>query len=360
VNPIPIDSGDPHPLPLPTVPVNPIPVDSGDPHPLPPIVVDTPATGYLDLADSTTVSGWASDVDVNGPISVLIVIDGTETTVLANQARSDVGNHAFSFTHPAFAPGTHTISAFALNVTPAGFVTGPVLLVNGSTTVVVTDHPPTGHLDAADNSIVGGWASDPDTTGPVDVVIEVDGVQTRITADQSRTDVGLHAFQWNHPAFTPGVHTINAYAANWIPGEGSADGLVLLPGGPLTVVTQPPVTGRQATVIVYAVAPGQTGSWWCQTHFGGNLGGTWKCTDTNCNQDATLYQQVSCLEYADVETVTTYAQAPGETGQWWCTAHFGGNLGGTWDCLGATGLFGEALSCNNDVSIGTHVKCGRE
>lgn len=39
---------------------------------------------------------------------------------------------------------------------------------------------------------------------------------------------------------------------------------------------------------------GQTGTWWCENHFGVNLGGTWVCLDNNCASDAVLGQQIKC------------------------------------------------------------------
>ena len=49
---------------------------------------------------------------------------------------------------------------------------------------------------------VAGWALDPDTPGPVDVHVYVDGVGTSITADRQRADIaaafptygGAHGF----------------------------------------------------------------------------------------------------------------------------------------------------------------------
>ena len=54
-----------------------------------------------------------------------------------------------------------------------------------------------------------------------------------------------------------------------------------------------------------------------------------------------------------IETVNVYSAAPGRTGQWWCDNHFGVNLGGDWQCLSVSGG-----SCSSDAPQGSDVTCG--
>ena len=59
--------------------------------------------------------------------------------------------------------------------------------------------------------------------------------------------------------------------------------------------------------------------------------------------------------WVDLQTENiTNSSAPGQTGQWWCKEHFGGNLGGTWECLEGTGSY-----CTSQVPNHTEVQCGR-
>lgn len=58
--------------------------------------------------------------------------------------------------------------------------------------------------------------------------------------------------------------------------------------------------------------------------------------------------------YGRVEQLLVYSPAAGRTGQWWCDNHFGRNLGGTWDCLRVGGA-----RCGDDAPGGAAVTCGR-
>lgn len=73
------------------------------------------------------------------------------------------------------------------------------------------NHDPYGYVDGAgcDSNVNGvyGWAKDDDTSGPITVHIYVGGPATAqgtypafaVQADQTRSDVGAHAFQWTLP-----------------------------------------------------------------------------------------------------------------------------------------------------------------
>jgi hypothetical protein len=126
-----------------------------------------------------------------------------------------------------------------------------------------------------------------------------------------------------------------------------------VPGAPLDGAS--PVT---ATVGVTASAPGRTGSWWCTNHFGANLGGTWDCADVSgagsCSADVPNAGIVSCQRRGpgDQRVNAGATSVPGQTGSWWCTNHFGANLGGVWDCLDVAGG-----SCAATVPAGADVSC---
>jgi len=72
---------------------------------------------------------------------------------------------------------------------------------------------PVGSLDAADGTIIAGWARDDDYPGPIPVHIYVDDVLVHDQlANGARSDVGNHAFHWNHPPFGVGDHKVVVYA----------------------------------------------------------------------------------------------------------------------------------------------------
>ncbi len=117
--------------------------------------------------------------------------------------------------------------------------------------------------------------------------------------------------------------------------------------------------GRVERVLVSKSAPGRTGEWWCDLHFGGNFGGDWKCRGVSggnaCATQVPNGELVSCSEYGDVRSVFVGGlSAPGRTGEWWCDRHFAANLGGEWDCLRvAPGV------CAQDAPRNSTVTCGR-
>ena len=85
-------------------------IDVQDPNKLP--------VGYVDVANCSTISGWAKDDDTSGAVAVHVYDGATflgET--YANMYRSDVGNHGFAFPIPqSHKDGTqHTYRVFAIN-----------------------------------------------------------------------------------------------------------------------------------------------------------------------------------------------------------------------------------------------------
>jgi hypothetical protein len=140
-------------------------------------------------------------------------------------------------------------------------------------------------------------------------------------------------------------------------GRLAADGTTPYQGAGRTIA--PFGYGRVERYLVTQSAPGRTGKWWCDNHFGGNFGGYWKCLSVSglnsCGATVPNGELVSCSYYADVQSVNVGSlNAPGRTGTWWCDHHFGGNLGGTWDCLGVA-----SGSCSADAPANSTVTCGR-
>ncbi|AXH35360.1 hypothetical protein DVJ78_08025 [Humibacter sp. BT305] len=189
--------------------------------------------GSFDSAVSTAggiaVSGWAFDPDTTNPIDVVFYVDNAWTSSLrADRTRTDVAavypgygdNHGFTGTVPA-GPGTKRICAYGVNVPSSN--DNPLL---GCYTVVVASGTPFGSFDTATGGRGGitltGWAIDPDSSDPIDVVFYVDGVWTASTrADVSRPDVAAanpgkgdrHGYSTTVPT-TSGSHRVCAYAVN--------------------------------------------------------------------------------------------------------------------------------------------------
>ncbi|MGY4643115.1 hypothetical protein [Cellulomonas sp. URHB0016] len=174
--------------------------------------------------NQVTLSGWALDPDTAGPVQVHYYVNGAwGGAVTTDRPRSDVAaayhsgaNQGFSKTFTA-ALGTQTVCAYAIDATSGGNT--PM----GCRTVTVVNRAPLGSVDSATVSgttvTVQGWALDPDTTGPVQVHLYVDGAWGgAVTTDQARPDVGAAYHAGANQGFTTsfvagaGSHSVCAFA----------------------------------------------------------------------------------------------------------------------------------------------------
>ncbi len=188
--------------------------------------------GSLDTArngpDSITVTGWAIDPDDANPAKVHVYVDGQfRGEFPADQPRPDVArfypgygsNRGFAATVPA-AAGARSVCVFAINSLSG--TTNPVL---GCRTVQVGGNP-IGALESASGGTgqvrVVGWALDPDTAGPAEVHVYVDGVFAGVgTAGVTRPEIGAffpgfgadHGFDLVVPA-PRGTRTVGVFAIN--------------------------------------------------------------------------------------------------------------------------------------------------
>ncbi|MEO7555234.1 MAG: SpoIID/LytB domain-containing protein [Acidimicrobiales bacterium] len=197
-------------------------------------------TGSLDSVNgygsSVGVTGWAVDVDRLGQsVEIDVSVDGSYAGLsFANGSRPDVAgvypsfgsNRGFAFNVPA-APGTHSVCVNAIDANqPGGYNT------LGCRTVVVGggNGSPVGNLEAdyrsGNDAVVQGWAIDPDTTGPVEIDVLVDGTYAALQfASLARPDVGAaypsygpnHGFSLSVPV-GGGAHQVCAWAINQGPG----------------------------------------------------------------------------------------------------------------------------------------------
>lgn len=180
-------------------------------------------------AGALHVGGWAVDPDSTDPIDVHVYVDGRFHGLgRADVARPDVDaafggvgpNHGYSLPLAPPTPGNHSVCVYAINVGPGTF--NPLI---GCRTVTVASTP-IGSVEVvapnADGIRVAGWTLDPDSTGPTDVHVYVDGrVAGGTTAGLSRTDIATafpgygdgHGYDVTVPA-PIGVHTVCVYAIN--------------------------------------------------------------------------------------------------------------------------------------------------
>lgn len=143
-------------------------------------------------AGQVTVSGWTIDPDTTGPVKVHVYVNGQiRGEYTANSSRPDVGGaypgwgagHGYSFTLPA--SGDQQVCVYAINVGHGD--ANPGL---GCRTV---SGRPVGTVDSIamipGGVRIQGWGFDPDTTGPGEVHLYVNGVGRAVTTDVARPDV---------------------------------------------------------------------------------------------------------------------------------------------------------------------------
>lgn len=210
----------------------------------------TPAPlGYLDSAvmktdartATVTVTGWALDTGTPAasiPVHLYVTgPDGTKSSAhTANQVRDDVnqitgstGKHGYRITVPINKPGSYTICAYGLAVSPLPL--GNSLLGCRSVTAAATPAP-VGHLDSAKVQLGGtgaaivasGWGMDPGMAAasiPVHLyVTSPDGTTkgTAYMANRVRADVnsvfqvpGNHGYKVSIPVVKRGTYTVCAW-----------------------------------------------------------------------------------------------------------------------------------------------------
>ncbi|HVX85948.1 MAG TPA: M12 family metallo-peptidase [Phycisphaerae bacterium] len=189
-------------------------------------VVDQLPVGRLELANATTVAGWAFDPDTTAPIRVNLVLDGQTSgqpfmSTIASTFRSDLqhalggsGAFGFSFTFPTnIGRGIHRIDVYAVDNL------GRQVTLLGSR-LVDTNQLAVGYVDILNATTLAGWALDPDDPSmPVDIRYTIDqNAPERVTASVDRPDLSsrysttTHGFAIALPQLSAGPHLVTVYA----------------------------------------------------------------------------------------------------------------------------------------------------
>jgi hypothetical protein len=173
-------------------------------------------TGIAQSTGGVRMTGWASDPNTSNPVTVVFSLDGA--TVGQGVANYGSDGHGFVGWIRA-GQGTHTFCVYAVNL-GLGTANSPQvcrsLALDFNPTVAVT-----GITQSTNGVRMTGWASDPNTSNPVTVVLSVDGTTTgQIVANASSSVAPGHGFVgWIRAG--QGTHTFCAYALNV--GLGDAD-----------------------------------------------------------------------------------------------------------------------------------------
>lgn len=142
------------------------------------------------------LSGWAIDPDTTAPIGVGVLLDGKPVAnVAASQHRPDLAGsgfgpaHGFSFDIPA-EPGPRQVCVIAENVGPGAHAWLGCRVVD--VPEPRPDRRPVGSVTAVDPQPGGsavevrGTATDPDTTGPLQIRIVLDGAVRIVSTSGGR------------------------------------------------------------------------------------------------------------------------------------------------------------------------------
>lgn len=151
--------------------------------------------GFVDTNNGVKVAGWAFDPDdTSAHVKIRVLVDnvplsGTDATADISrnglEAVAGTPDHAFSIDLPGLTPGKHLIAVYAIDA-QAG--SAPPVLLGAS---YVTNAPPTGHVDQVGNTLIKGWALDPDLgAGAAQVSVYVDDfLYTTVDANETRSDL---------------------------------------------------------------------------------------------------------------------------------------------------------------------------
>jgi len=182
-----------------------------------------------EIPNGVHVSGWAIDPDLNGPISVRILVDGrVHSTIRSDRPRTDVaaahpghGSRLGFDRNLALRAGRHEVCVEAVD--SAGGNNTQL----GCQTITVRNQLPFGLLDGvrrtSDGAHIWGWTVDPDRpSGAGFVHVYVDGKpRTVVPVDRARADVArfldapgeTYGFDHRLP-LAEGRHEICVYATD--------------------------------------------------------------------------------------------------------------------------------------------------
>ncbi|MDT4891787.1 MAG: hypothetical protein QOE97_822 [Pseudonocardiales bacterium] len=225
-------------------------------------------TGLTQRPGGFRVSGWAADPDTSAPVTVQVLVNGTQlATVVANGPSTVRAAHGFdaSLLLPgtSLPPGSRTICVVGVNL--GSFGTTKQMACQA----ITLNYNPTAAADAviqrSPGALITGWATDPDTSAAVNVTISADGKAVKtVPANGAGSSHTGHNFSVLVP-LPNGKHHVCATAANLSYGSGGSPAackdvtLNFNPVGSFESVTR--VSGGTSLVVTgWAFDPDTTGT----------------------------------------------------------------------------------------------------
>jgi hypothetical protein len=171
------------------------------------------------------LTGWAADPDTSAAINVRITADGATLGTTTAQSSGVRADHSFVKTYRLpdadhLAPGRHRVCAIGINAGAYGENR------EVACQTISLNYNPRAAIDSvtqdSPGALVTGWATDPDTTAPVDVRISGDGTRLAVVrASRSGATHSGHRFSAVVP-LTNGAHTVCVVAVNVDFGSGNS------------------------------------------------------------------------------------------------------------------------------------------
>ena len=218
-------------------------------------------TAITQIPGGAKISGWATDPDSSGPVTVTLYDGAPASGTLLGTVVADVPNgkikpnHQFTVRYTGLAQGAHTFCAVGTNIGPGqnqqlACRTG-TLNFNPTATITSLTQTMTGVK-------IAGTATDPDTTDPVSVSFTIDG-----SAAGGTTTANLgsgHSYSATLSA-DDGAHKVCAVAQNLLYGTGNTTTcktitLNYAPLGALQPLTRSPSDTSQLVVSGWALDQG--------------------------------------------------------------------------------------------------------
>jgi hypothetical protein len=241
-----------------------------------------PPIGSIDsvtaASGAISASGWMLDPDTISPITVGVTLDGVaQTPVTANGTKAGLDaafpgygdGHGYTVSLAGVSGGAHTVCFTGTNI-GTGSNNIPQCRV-----VTVPSGTPFGVFDsvtAAPATIAAsGWMIDPDSTGPIDVAVTLDGVaQTSIAATGAKTGLGAafpgfgddHGFAINLSGVSGGSHVLCVSGLNTGPGTDSLPmcrTIAVPTGSPFGVIDTATVAPGSIALSGWMLDPDSTG-----------------------------------------------------------------------------------------------------
>jgi hypothetical protein len=230
-------------------------------------VMNLPPIGAVEVANGTTLSGWAADPDLHAsPATINVYVDDKVFgSFAASTTRNDLTkklgspDHGFTVDLSSLPQVSHAVTVTVDDNRTSN--QQEVVIFDG----FINNHGPTGSVTSVTGNTISGWAFDQDAPdGAVAVDVYVDGVyRTTFTADQPDAieDAALptpnHAFTGNLPPLSFGKHRVDLYAS-----ESQGNFSVLI--GSRTVTNQRPIgmieSANATTITGWAADPDVLGS----------------------------------------------------------------------------------------------------